>query len=113
MFLVYEPVVYLINLWIIFLEPDTYSIVFSALAMEFILDLDDFFKAMFIKIFPPNINVYIECNNESLEQEVQAPKCMRESGWVLKYFWLIICFCCCSVAFFGIGYLPACKPSVT
>ena len=65
MFLVYEPVVYLINLWIIFLEPDTYSIVFSALAMEFILDLDDFFKAMFIKIFPPNINVYIECNNES------------------------------------------------
>ena len=111
MFFVYEPFVYLINLWIIFLEPDTYSIVFSALAMEFILDLDDLFKAMFFKIFPPDIDKYRERNDDISEG---APrKRMYQLFWVLEYFWIFLCICCCLVAFFGIGYLPACKPSVT
>ena len=56
---VYEPLAYLVNLWYVFLQPDTYTIVFSATALQFILDLDDLFKAMFINIFPPKVDYYI------------------------------------------------------
>ena len=67
-FFVYEPGVYLINLWTIFLEPDAKSIVKSVAAMIFLLRLSDSFKTKFIKVFPPDIDTYMKFNNESVKK---------------------------------------------
>ena len=105
---VYEPLAYLVNLWYVFLQPDTYTIVFSATALQFILDLDDLFKAMFINIFPPNVDYYMALNNE--ENSSGLPKRQVKKGLKLVFF--SVNLVCCVVAGFGIFYLPICKPSV-
>ena len=112
---VYEPLAYLVNLWYVFLQPDTYTIVFSATALQFILDLDDLFKAMFINIFPPNFDYYMALNNE--ENSSGLPKRQVKKGFLPYFHFLELVFfsvnlVCCVVAGIGIFYLPIFKPSV-
>ena len=109
MYLVYEPGVYLINLWIIFLEPDTISIVFRALAMEFILLVDDQFKEILTKVFPPNVDMYMDLNNENGMSPISRN--VHAIFWSLGRLCYLFCICCCFLAAFGIWYLPWCKPS--
>ena len=101
MHFVYEPLAYLVNLWYVFLQPDTYTIVFSATALQFILDLDDLFKAMFINIFPPNFDYYMALNNE--ENSSGLPKRQVKKGFLPYFHFLELVFfsinlVCCVVA---------------
>jgi hypothetical protein len=116
MHFVYEPLTYLVNLWYVFLQPDNYNIVFSATALQLILDLDYLFKAMFINIFPPKVDYYMALNNE--ENPSGVPKRQVKKGFLPYFHFLELIFfsinlVCCVVAGFGILYLSIVfKPSV-
>jgi hypothetical protein len=45
----YEQLVYLLNLWLVFTEPDIQDMILNALALEFIMKLDDEFVALYWK----------------------------------------------------------------
>ena len=49
MSIVYEGALYLLNLWLIFITEDATDIVLNALAMEFVMKLDDDFKQEYFK----------------------------------------------------------------
>lgn len=70
MYLFYEVLVYLVNMWIVFLTLDPLDIVFNSLAIEFVVILDDEIKNMYIALFPPEkkqmcLEKYKKGNNEN------------------------------------------------
>ena len=105
--LTYESLVYLINLFVVFLETNELNIVLSALALEFISRLDDELKTLYFDFYPPNVemlNAYINANNIPLAK-----------GWCKVFY----CFLCINkfvfyffgvAVYFGMFYLPICKP---
>lgn len=46
---VYEPLVYMLNLWLVFVTDDELEMVLNALAMEFIMKVDEEFKEQLIR----------------------------------------------------------------
>ena len=48
---IYEALVYLLNLWIVFLSSEPLNVVLNALALEFVLNLDDVIKKDCIAIY--------------------------------------------------------------
>mmetsp|Transcript_36059 Transcript_36059/g.92914 ORF Transcript_36059/g.92914 Transcript_36059/m.92914 type:complete len:277 (+) Transcript_36059:175-1005(+) len=49
MTLSYDALLYILNLWFIFIEEDPVEMVMNALAMEFVTRLDDEYKALYLK----------------------------------------------------------------
>ena len=49
---VYEGALYLLNLWVTFITEDATNIVLNALAMEFVMKLDDDFKQEYFRFNP-------------------------------------------------------------
>ena len=69
MHIVYEFLVYLLNLWIVYIAEEPLDMVLNALAMEFILQLDDEVKGLYMEIYPPTettIQKYKDANDAAL-----------------------------------------------
>lgn len=68
--LFYEVLVYLVNMWIIYTTLDPLEIVFNALAIEFVVILDDEIKEFYLLLFPPEkyetcLDALKDANNEN------------------------------------------------
>jgi hypothetical protein len=55
---IYELCVYFINLWIVFVTSDPLNMVLNALALEFVLQLDDVAKERYIAIFAKHHQIF-------------------------------------------------------
>jgi hypothetical protein len=109
----YQSLVYLINLWIVFLLPDVLDMVLNALAIEYILVLDDQLKKIFLStpIFKPNIKAYRKANNESgfNGQPMRKPPSYFHD--LLMISSVIIPMVSAVAALAASIYLPTCKAS--
>jgi hypothetical protein len=56
--MMYETLVYLLNLWLVFVTKKPLNMVLNALAMEFILRLDNEMKGIVLAVFPPHREPY-------------------------------------------------------
>ena len=97
--LMYESLVYLLNLWIVFTETDGFTIILNALALEFILKLDDDMKLIYMDTFPPDVRVLNAYRKENCEPDApEANRCipltertnsflgyLENSSWYLLY----------------------------
>lgn len=108
--IVYESVVYLLNMWIVFITPEALDMVLNSLAMEFILQLDDEVKTIYIKIFPPGdkaVQAYMDANNDDGQHNISwccywLALSLAVSIFVLEF----LAYCAMLV---GIVWLPLCK----
>lgn len=108
---IYEALVYLLNLWIVFLSPEPLDLVLNALAMEFILNLDDGIKKNCIAIYfnrklPEILTAYEEAFQIPSPAAHDPSFC--ENCWHYLFMVLISLYIC-GVGVFVI-YLPWCKP---
>ena len=117
MYTTYEPFAYLVTLFYIFVLQDTYNIIFSATALQFIFLLDDVLKERYIQAFPPVIEVYMALNNEDpppyTTQVLQKRPVSTFWHKVFSFFdeyslffnhvWL-------SISLLTIVFIPICKP---
>ena len=60
--------IYILNLWIIFIETDLLNMIFNSIAMEFIMELDNEFQKIYFNILPSAAydiydNLFVELNN--------------------------------------------------
>lgn len=60
---IYELCVYFINLWIVFVTSDPLNMVLNALALEFVLQLDDIAKEKYIAIFAQHPQIFQRYKN--------------------------------------------------
>lgn len=125
--LVYESLVYLLNLWIVFVTHEPLDMVLNALALEFILQLDNEIKPMYLKAFPPNIakcrdawNIYTtstgtDAEGQPVKHHHQHGIKMTQGLWqtlilvdgiVVSLYALFLPLCFYPMAF----YLLICKP---
>jgi len=119
MYTTYEPFAYLVTLFYIFVQQDTYNIIFSATSLQFLFLLDDVLKERYIQAFPPVIEVYMALNNEDpppyTTQVLQKRPVSTiwhkvfsffdENSLSFIHFWL-------SISLITIFFIPICKPFV-
>ena len=104
----YESLVYFLNLWIVFTETDGFTIILNALALEFILELDDEVKSIYMHTFPPDRRVLNAYRRVNKCRHFTARTCclldyVNYSTGCVLYVWIVLLF-------FGLFYLPICKP---
>ena len=106
---VYEGALYLLNLWLIFITEDATDIVLNALAMEFVMKLDDDFKQEYFRF---NAGCVAQILKDKLHQ--QSDSGVNHLWWclvspsallVLPTFFLVPA---CSALM--VVYGPICKP---
>ena len=115
----FNLLVYLLNIFIVFAENHPSNMIMDALAMEFIMDLDNQFKELYFKNIPDaaidiydNIFVSKNDNRVILKQKIQEDKffCCVKNILMVPYKILIISlilfpiFCACIII-----YGPVCK----
>lgn len=77
-------VVYIANLWIIFVEGDLQNMILNSLAMEFLMQLDNEFEAMYFEYLPGSaediydtIYVTYQENNELIKERQRKSHCFK------------------------------------
>ena len=78
----FNLIVYLANLWIVFVDPDLLNMIMNSLAMEFLMNLDNEFEEIYFKFLPDsaidiydNIFVTVEENNKIVKEKREKYYC--------------------------------------
>ena len=109
--LMYESLVYLLNLWIVFTETDGFTIILNALALEFILKLDDEIKLIYMDVFPPDVRVLNAYRKENYDPGRELTERTRNFLFSVHIsLSMCVLFQSILLIFFGLFYTPICKP---
>jgi len=108
MHLAFEPAIYFLNLWLVYITPEPLDMVLNALAMEFILQLDDELKPVYLSVFEPDVKLYKEENNESGSRKIGPREYVAVVLLSVISLWSMIFLCAAIYA--ATLYLPICKP---
>ena len=111
---VYEGVVYLLNLWVVFIETsDVISMIFNALALEFILQMDNEVKELYLDVFVFDahfLEKYRDANNDFGTRPItKYQKVVVSIIRSINNWGALICLVAVYAAFI---YLPICKAGV-
>jgi len=103
----YEAMVYILNLWIVFLTPQALDMVLNALAMEFILLLDDEIKEDYVRNHSRSESIIHAYSQEFI---LNPPKSQGGSLNLVDRIVILINLITMAGVYFLTIYLPICKP---
>jgi ABC-type glycerol-3-phosphate transport system permease component len=106
MTLLFESLVYLLNLWVVYVTPKPLDMVLNALALEFVLRLDNDLKEIYLKAFPPNIEAY----TAAWQGKPRGNESVWNSWIIFDLVVVFLTFLCLVVAYVGTFYMLVCKP---
>tara|TARA_B110000977_G_C11082722_1_gene493455 strand:- start:1430 stop:2422 length:993 start_codon:yes stop_codon:yes gene_type:complete len=112
-------IVYIANLWIIFVEKDLQNMILNSLAMEFLMRLDNEFEEMYFEYLPGSAqdiydNIFVDYNQnvKYIRNRQNKSMCFKYSSYILTIpykilIFLLFCFplICLIVTIYG----PICK----
>lgn len=103
---IYENLVYLLNLWLVFQTESPLDMILNAVALEFVTTLDTEFKGRFFDMFPAINGQLTELNNQ------KTPRGMGYNCYMLS--WVCLGACTMLLMFpaliFMMAWGPICKP---
>jgi hypothetical protein len=103
------PVVYLLNLAVVFTTPDTIDMLFNMLALEFILDLDDQFKPVFMDIYKEELLPQMRELDRQVASERNLKLVHERVGDLLYLSSGLLQITGAAACVLVIGYGPLCK----
>ena len=115
----FNLIVYLANLWIVFVDPDLLNMIMNSLAMEFLMNLDNEFEEIYFKFLPDSaIDIYDNIfvtpveNNKIVKEKTRKYFCFKCISWAsfLPFKLLVLLlFLFPMFSLFMIFYGPICK----
>jgi len=115
----FNLIVYLANLWIVFVDPDLLNMIMNSLAMEFLMNLDNEFEEIYFKFLPDsandiydNIFVTVEENNKIVKEKRKKYCCFRCiscTAYIPFKMLVLLLFLFPIFCLFMIFYGPICK----
>jgi len=110
----YEGAVYILNLWLVFSETsDPINMIWNSLALEFILQLDDEVKGLYLSVYPVTpvvVSRFKDANNEGGSNPIGS--CQLTVVRIVSKVKHSVALTCLFFVYVSFFYLPICKPGV-
>jgi len=103
---IYENLVYLLNLWLVFQTESPLDMILNAVALEFVTTLDTEFKGRFFELFP-SINDQLTVLNKQEKARGNLFNCCIYSFVCLGFCTMLLMF---PALVFMVAWGPFCKP---
>ena len=103
---IYENLVYLLNLWLVFQTESPLDMILNAVALEFVTTLDTEFKGRFFEMFPAINGQLTELNNQKTKRGM-GYNCYMLSWVCLGACTMLLMF---PALIFMMAWGPICKP---